>query len=142
MGRNSEVHHHVHKSPVLDSVVNQMNSIHAIAPYLFKIRFNILSTKRFFRVVSSLQDFQSQFRLHVSSPPCELHAQPILSSFDLIMLIISGEEYKLCNPSSCSFIDFPVAASTLGPYIFLSGPNLSFSPNFHTPTKPQVTLQL
>jgi hypothetical protein len=37
-----EVNYCVHKSPLLFSILSQMNSVHTIISYFFKVRFNII----------------------------------------------------------------------------------------------------
>jgi hypothetical protein len=39
---NPEVHHWVHKSPPPVPILNQMNAVHTISSYLYKMNFNIL----------------------------------------------------------------------------------------------------
>jgi hypothetical protein len=59
--------------------------------------------------------------LRESPPPphaCYIPCPSLLLA--LIILIISGEDYKLWNCSFCSFFQPPVTSSHLGAYIFLS----------------------
>jgi hypothetical protein len=55
-----------------------MNPLHILTPHFFKVRFNIilLSTRRFFQLVSSFLLFQLKFSKDFFFPPCVLHAQP------------------------------------------------------------------
>jgi hypothetical protein len=39
---NPKVHYRVHKSQLLESILSQMNPIHALTPYSSEIRFNII----------------------------------------------------------------------------------------------------
>jgi hypothetical protein len=52
--------------------------------------------------------------------PCALHARPIFFTLDLIISIISGEEYKLGSSSLCRFLQSPVTSYLLSPNILLS----------------------
>jgi hypothetical protein len=39
---NPKVHYRLHKNPLVDAVLSQVNSVFTITVYLFKIHFNII----------------------------------------------------------------------------------------------------
>jgi hypothetical protein len=41
---NPKVHHRVHKSPQLDSILSQLNTVRSIDPYLPQVHFNVILT--------------------------------------------------------------------------------------------------
>jgi len=61
-------------SPLLDSILSQLNPVHTLTPYSFKIHFNIIlpSMSR-----SPNQVSQLKFSINFLSPPCLLHVLAI-----------------------------------------------------------------
>jgi len=93
--RNMNVHHYVHKSPQLDSILCQMNPIRPIVAYLSKVQLNVilLPTPR-----------SSQWSLNYWLPnknPVNNSSHPMHATYPahlilhLITLTIFGEEYRL-----------------------------------------------
>jgi len=56
----------------LDPILSQMNPVHILTPYLFKISFNIIlpSTLGSLKVVSLLQMVRLKFYMHLSPHAC------------------------------------------------------------------------
>jgi hypothetical protein len=66
---NPKVHYCVQNSPPLVHILSQINPVHILTTYFFKIRSNIIlpSTPKSSRVVSCLQVFRSTFCTHLIS---------------------------------------------------------------------------
>jgi len=87
-----------------------MNPIHVVTPFLKTIFFNSFYSN--FVCTSCLS--------HASRMNCQQH--PLF--FDLIILIIYGEQYKLWSSSFCSFlhllVTFPILGTNILPYVSFS----------------------
>jgi hypothetical protein len=110
--------------PTLDSTQSQMNPVHTLTPYSFKIYFNnILPSMPSSSIWSLLSGFLLSFyMLSLSNPP-------------YLITQIFGEEYKLWSCSLCNFLHSPVTSHLLSPNI-----PLRWEPMFHIHTKQQVKL--
>jgi hypothetical protein len=76
------VHYLVHKGPPSDPILNQMNPVHIITPYLSKISFNIIVPSHLYH---------------------EFYWSTHLIVLDSVTLIVSGEGYHLRTQFSSMF---------------------------------------
>jgi len=82
----------VYKKPPFVCVLSQINPLHAVAPYCFKIDFNLpFHTNLVNPNGSSLKNFRLNLCLHFSSLQWVLYAAPKLILLDSITRILFGD---------------------------------------------------
>jgi len=107
---NSEVHYHVHKSPLIVPIQSQMNPVNALPSFFLKMPFYYPPIYAWvFQVVPFLQ-------VSPPNPVCIFFFSSILTKcsthlilLDLITKLIFTEDYKSCSSSwnFCSLLLFP-----------------------------------
>jgi hypothetical protein len=109
-------------------IQRQMTRTHSTISYVSKTHFNIILSPTSTPSLWSLSFWppqQTPLRIHFLSHACYILCHVIL--LDLIILILLGEEYKLCSSSLCNFLHSPATSFLLGPHILL---NTLFSNTF------------
>jgi hypothetical protein len=111
-----------HKGSLLyaqQPILNQINPIHILISYCYKIHFNIIptpmprSSKSFYPTVSPPQSsMHFSFLQYVPCAPTDF-------TLFFISWIIPNNKYKSLCCSLCSLLQSPVISSLLGPNIFL-----------------------
>jgi hypothetical protein len=147
---NLNVQYRVLKNLSAVAMPSSVNPIHTLISYFLKIYFNIiLSLKPWCYERLFPSGFGTKMLYACVISPVRARFPILLILLDLIILIISGEEFKLWRSSLCSFLQPPVTLFVLGPNVLLSiqfsdmfnlCPGLKVRHTFDTHTKQQVKL--
>jgi len=119
---NLKVHYHIHKCSPSGPILSQLDPVHTPASHFLKIHLNI--------ILSSTPE-SPKWSLSPRFPPAKIFYTPFLSPIratcpthlillDLITQTILGEGYRSLSPSLCSFFNFLITSSLLGPNILLN----------------------
>jgi hypothetical protein len=112
---NPNVHHHVYKGPLMDTILSQLNPVRHVDPYLPKVQLNVILPP-----TPRSSQWSLAFGPPNQNPVCLRATCPAhLNLLDLITLTIFGEEYRLWSSSSCNFLQDP-SSSLLGPNVLLN----------------------
>jgi hypothetical protein len=120
---NMKVHYRVQKIPPPVPTLSQIDPIHTTPSYLSKIHLNIIHPPMFRSTwwsISFFLTFPPKSYKHSSLRPMRSTCSSHLIILDLIILIMSGEEYKLRRSSLSSFLQPPINSSLFDPNSLLS----------------------
>jgi hypothetical protein len=109
---NQKVHYSVLKGPLLDLVLGLLNPFNTLTPYFLTINVNVSSPLRLdLPSISFRLGFPTKMLYAFLIYPIYATSLGQLIIVDLMMILISREEYKLCG-SHCvifSILSFPLS---------------------------------